>query len=142
MASEFDFSGKLSFLNLGRAAAAARQQLRHRHAAGSSAPHAPKPGVIVIEKGNPIDAANGCLVRPGRACSPSSAGREGRFEFTREPLTGERTIKKGRMEIILDGLRLLDEGKIEKLGRRRRRSRQRADGARRRRALRRPTCRR
>jgi len=41
---------------------------------------------------------------------------EGRFEFTREAVTGERTIQKGRMEIILDGLRLLDEGRIEKLG--------------------------
>jgi CRP-like cAMP-binding protein len=37
---------------------------------------------------------------------------EGRFEFTREAISCERVIKKGRMEIILDGLRLLDEGKI------------------------------
>ena len=35
---------------------------------------------------------------------------EGRFEFTQEPVACERTIKKGRMEIILDGLRLLDDG--------------------------------
>jgi CRP-like cAMP-binding protein len=40
----------------------------------------------------------------------------GRFEFVREPLACARTIRKGRMELILDGLRLLDEGRIEKLG--------------------------
>ncbi|MCK5417424.1 MAG: cyclic nucleotide-binding domain-containing protein, partial [Desulfobacterales bacterium] len=41
---------------------------------------------------------------------------QGEFEFTEEDVTCEKTITKSRMEIILDGLRLLDEGKIEKLG--------------------------
>jgi CRP-like cAMP-binding protein len=40
---------------------------------------------------------------------------EGRFEFSLGPVNCPKTIKKGRMEIILDGLRLLDEGKIQKL---------------------------
>ena len=39
----------------------------------------------------------------------------GRFEFSQEAVSCEKTINKSRMEIILDGLRMLDEGKIEKL---------------------------
>ena len=113
MAEEVDFSGKLNFLNLGEllqlvGSSSATGRLRIFNACKS------EPGVIVIDKGNPIDAANGNTT--GLDALFSLFGwTEGRFEFTLEPVTCERTIKKGRMEIILDGLRLLDEGKIEKL---------------------------
>jgi CRP-like cAMP-binding protein len=113
MAQELDFSGKLSFLNLGEllqlvGSSSATGTLRIFSASKS------EPGVIVIDKGNPIEAANGNAT--GLDALFSLFGwTEGRFEFTLEPATCARTIKKGRMEIILDGLRLLDEGKIEKL---------------------------
>jgi CRP-like cAMP-binding protein len=114
MAPEIDFAGKLSFLNLGELL-----QL-----VGSSSvtgilriysPFRPEAGVIVFENGNPIDAKNGtqCGVE---ALFALFGWTEGRFEFAREPVTCARTIQKGRMELILDGLRLLDEGRIEKLG--------------------------
>ena len=35
---------------------------------------------------------------------------------SKEDVSCEKAINKSRMEIILDGLRLLDEGKIEKIG--------------------------
>jgi CRP-like cAMP-binding protein len=40
---------------------------------------------------------------------------EGNFEFTEEKVTAEHTIKKNRMEIVLDALRMLDDGVIEKV---------------------------
>jgi len=113
MASEIDFSGKLSFLNLGELL----QLIGSSSATGTLrifSAHASEPGVVVIEKGNPIDAANGAL-KGLEALFALFGWTEGRFEFTRGAATGERVIKKGRMEIILDGLRLLDEGKIPKI---------------------------
>lgn len=113
MASDIDFSGKLSFLNFGEllqliGSSSATGTLRIFNA------YAPEPGVILIEKGNPINASNGSLA--GLEALFSLFGwTEGRFEFTREAVAGERVIKKGRMEIILDGLRLLDEGQIAKI---------------------------
>jgi CRP-like cAMP-binding protein len=113
MAHDIDFSGQLSFLNLGEllqlvGSSSATGTLRIFNA------HASEPGVILIEKGNPINASAGSLA--GLDALFSLFGwTDGRFEFTREAVAGERVIKKGRMEIILDGLRLLDEGKIPKL---------------------------
>jgi len=113
MAHEADFSGKLNFLNLGELL----QLVGSSSATGTLrifSDGLSEPGVIVIDKGNPIDAANGSTT--GLDALFSLFGwTEGRFEFTLEPAICERTIKKGRMEIILDGLRLLDEGKIKKL---------------------------
>jgi len=72
-------------------------------------------GVIYIVKGNPINAV-----------SDSQSGLDalfelfgwvdGEFEFSSESVAKEDTIKKSRMEIILDGLRKLDDGQIKKLG--------------------------
>ncbi|MCU0591443.1 MAG: DUF4388 domain-containing protein [Desulfobacterales bacterium] len=114
MASDFDFSGKLSFLNLGELL----QLLGSSSATGTlrlCSPFRGEAGLIVFENGNPLDARDGA--RSGTEALFALFGwMEGRFEFTRGPVTCERTIQKGRMELILDGLRLLDEGKIAKLG--------------------------
>jgi CRP-like cAMP-binding protein len=114
MASEFDFAGQLSFLNLGELL----QLLGSSCATGILrlySPYRSEPGKIVIEQGNPINATDGRLSGV-EALFALFGWAEGRFEFTREAVTDHRIIQKGRMEIILDGLRLLDEGKIEKLG--------------------------
>lgn len=114
MATELDVAGKLSFLNLGELL----QLLGSSSATGTLRVYSPfrsEPGVITVEKGNPIDAKNGA--RSGvEALFTLFGWTEGRFEFTAEAVAGTRTIQKGRMELILDGLRLLDEGRIEKLG--------------------------
>jgi CRP-like cAMP-binding protein len=41
---------------------------------------------------------------------------DGEFEFVQEEATCEKAITMSRMEIILDGLRLLDEGEVEVIG--------------------------
>ena len=80
-----------------------------------SSSYATQTGQVYLDKGNPIDAANGSL--SGLDAVFSLFGwTEGQFEFSEEDVSCEKTITKSRMEIILDGLRLLDEGKIEKLG--------------------------
>ena len=74
----------------------------------------PDPGIVYFDKGNPIDAqaksTNGL-----EAIYSFFGWVAGRFEFVQEDVSCEKTINKSRMEIILDGLRMLDEGKIEKL---------------------------
>jgi CRP-like cAMP-binding protein len=77
--------------------------------------YAPDPGVVYVEKGNPINATSGDLA--GLDAIYSLFGwTEGQFEFVQEDVSCDKTITKSRMEIILDGLRMLDEGKVEKLG--------------------------
>ena len=114
MNSNSDLSGSLSFLNLG-------ELLNLLGSNGSSgvlrinSSHTEQPGLVYLDKGNPINATNGSL--SGIDAVFSLFGwTQGTFEFTEENVTCEKTITKSRMEIILDGLRLLDEGKIEKQG--------------------------
>lgn len=113
MPSNADVSGKLSFLNLGELL----QLLGGSGASGTLTiicPYAPAPGVIHVDNGNPVNASAGAL--SGIDALFSLFGwTDGRFEFTVGEVACQKLIKKGRMEIILDGLRLLDEGKIEKL---------------------------
>ena len=77
--------------------------------------YVPQPGIVHFLKGNPVNAANGPL--KGLDAVYSLFGRtEGNFEFTEEKLSVEHAIKKNRMEIVLDALRMLDDGVIEKVG--------------------------
>jgi CRP-like cAMP-binding protein len=74
-----------------------------------------EPGVVYLEKGNPINASSGS--EKGLDALFSLFGHnEGVFEFTKEEISAEKVIKKSRMEIILDGLQMLDEGQIETHG--------------------------
>ena len=114
MAGSVAFAGKLSFLNLGELL----QLLGTTSGSGVvqiTSSFASQPGLIYIEKGNPINAANGS--KTGLDALFSLFGwKDGQFEFIQEDVNCESVIKKSRMEIILDGLRLLDEGKVEVLG--------------------------
>ena len=114
MNSNSDLSGSLSFLNLG-------ELLNLLGTNGSSgvlrisSSHTSEPGLVYLDKGNPINATNGS--QSGLDAVFALFGwTQGEFEFNEEDVTCEKTITKSRMEIILDGLRLLDEGKIEKQG--------------------------
>jgi CRP-like cAMP-binding protein len=114
MSGDVAFAGNLSFLNLG-------ELLQLLGTTGSSGTvsiynaQAAQPGFIYIDKGNPIHAANGS--NSGLDALFSLFGwLDGQFEFVQEDVTCEKTITKSRMEIILDGLRLLDEGQVEVLG--------------------------
>ena len=114
MASSVAFAGDLNFLNMGELL----QLLGTSGATGVlriTSKYAPEPGLVYIEKGNPIDATNGSQSKL-EAVYALFGWTDGQFEFVLDNATREKTITKSRMEIILDGLRMLDEGKVEKLG--------------------------
>jgi CRP-like cAMP-binding protein len=107
-------AGSLDFLNLG-------DLLQMFGSNGSTgvvriiSPHAPEPGVIHIHKGNPINAFAGD--QTGLDALFSLFGwTAGEFEFMPKEVPTDKVIKKGRMEIILDGLRMLDDGEIARVG--------------------------
>jgi hypothetical protein len=114
MNTNSDLSGSLTFLNLG-------ELLNLLGSNGSTgvlrinSSYASEPGRVYLDKGNPINATNGSLSGLD-AVFALFGWTEGQFEFAEENVTCAKTITKSRMEIILDGLRLLDEGKIKKLG--------------------------
>lgn len=114
MSGSVVFAGKLSFLNLGELL----QLLGTTSGSGVvqiSSEFASQPGIIYIDKGNPINAANGA--KTGIDALFSLFGwKDGQFEFIQDKVTCKKVINKSRMEIILDGLRLLDEGKVQILG--------------------------
>jgi len=114
MAGNVAFAGNLSFLNLGEL----MQLLGTNGGTGTlciSSSYASHTGVIYIVNGNPIDAANGA--KTGLEALFSLFGWvDGQFEFIQEDITCQKVITQSRMEIILDGLRLLDEGEVEILG--------------------------
>jgi CRP-like cAMP-binding protein len=114
MTKTVSLSGSLNFLNLG-------ELLNLLGTNGSSgvlhvkSNYSSTPGLVYLDKGNPINAVNGSFT--GLDAIFSLFGwTDGDFEFVQEAVSCEKAITKSRMEIILDGLRLLDEGKIKKLG--------------------------
>ena len=114
MSGRVAIAGDLSFLNLGELL----QLLGTTGENGTlsiTSPYASQPGMIYFEKGNPINAADG--TNDGLDALFALFGwKEGQFEFVKEDVSCEKAINKSRMEIILDGLRLLDEGKVPVLG--------------------------
>ena len=114
MAGSVAFAGNLSFLNLGELL----QLLGTSSGTGVvqiSSDYTNQQGVIYIDNGNPINAANGSKI--GIDALFSLFGwKDGQFEFIQEAISCEKVINKSRMEIILDGLRMLDEGQVEVLG--------------------------
>jgi CRP-like cAMP-binding protein len=114
MAGNTAFAGNLSFLNLGELI----QLLGTTGGTGTlyiTSNYASQPGVIYIDNGNPVDAANGA--KTGLDALFSLFGWiDGQFEFIQEDITCQKVITQSRMEIILNGLRLLDEGQVEVLG--------------------------
>jgi hypothetical protein len=77
--------------------------------------HAPDPGLIYFVNGDPINATSGPL--SGLDAIYALFGWiEGKFEFYEEKVQIGRVIKKNRMEILLDAMRMLDDGLIKKIG--------------------------
>ncbi|MFO8113216.1 MAG: DUF4388 domain-containing protein, partial [Desulfosalsimonadaceae bacterium] len=74
-----------------------------------------EPGYIYIKEGNPINAE--CGDRKGiEALNDFFGWTNAEFEFIQEEVTCDPVIKKSRMEIILDGLRMFDDGLIPEIG--------------------------
>jgi hypothetical protein len=80
-----------------------------------SSAHTADMGLIYCEDGNPVAAefqeASGLQV-----LYSFFGWLDAHFEFNEEPVLVEKKIPKSRMEIILDGLRMLDDGLIRTVG--------------------------
>lgn len=77
--------------------------------------YTPDIGVVYFTDGNPVDAIVGGLTADA-ALYALFGWTTGQFEFRREKFSREKAIKQGRMEVILEGLRMIDDGEIPKLG--------------------------
>ena len=76
--------------------------------------YTPNPGIIYFVEGNPVNATDGNL--RGLDAVYSLFGRtEGNFEFVEGKVPVEHAIKKSRMEIVLDALRMIDDGVVKKV---------------------------
>jgi len=112
--ADLSLAGNLKFLNLGELlqifgtnASTGVLMIKSRYSE--------EPGRMYFVKGNLVNAAAGS--REGLDAAHALFGwTEGEFEFRTEDVKTKNVIQKSRMEIILDALRLLDDGKIEKLG--------------------------
>lgn len=114
MSLKTDLSGSLDFLAL----ADLLQLLGGNGSSGTlriQSKYANGPGIVYFDKGNPVDAASPGL--KGLEALYSLFGwTEGEFEFQQDNLERPKTIRNSRMEIILDGVKRLDDGQIKKLG--------------------------
>jgi CRP-like cAMP-binding protein len=107
-------SGKLEFIELPDLL----QLIGNNGASGvirMKSPYASNPASIYIEAGNPINASSGSLVGLD-ALLTLFGWADASFEFSSATIPVKKIIKKNRMEIILEALRQLDDGKIPKIG--------------------------
>jgi len=114
MTGKVVFSGDLSFNNL----AEIFQILGGNNSTGIlriTSKYAPSSGIVYFVNGDPVNASNGNL-RGLDAVYPLFGWSDGKFEFVQENVQVEHAIKKNRMEIALDALRMLDDGMIKKVG--------------------------
>ena len=107
-------AGELKYLGLGDII----QLLGSNGSTGSlrlSNRYAGEPAFIYFEQGNPINALYGD--KTGLDALLALFGwTEGEFEFIQGKVTAQKVIKKSRMGIVLEGLRLRDDGQIEIIG--------------------------
>lgn len=77
--------------------------------------YTPEPGLIYFEAGNIVNASASSST--GVDILYSFFGwTEAEFEFSQEAISVKRVINETRMAIIMDGLRMLDDGSVKKLG--------------------------
>ncbi|MBW1912293.1 MAG: DUF4388 domain-containing protein [Deltaproteobacteria bacterium] len=77
--------------------------------------YAANQGLIYFLNGSPIDAANGPL-KGIDAIYAVFGWSEGKFEFREEEVHRGHVINSNRMEIVMDAMRMLDEGMIKRVG--------------------------
>ncbi len=109
------FSGSLLFLSL----ADVFQMLAGNNCTGLltlKSPYSPDNGLVYFTEGNPVNARWGEL-QGIEAVYALFGWTDGQYDFSNEEFAGlEPAIKQSMMEIILDALRMLDEGKIVTIG--------------------------
>jgi CRP-like cAMP-binding protein len=77
--------------------------------------YTPNPGLIYFVNGDPVNASTGSL-HGIEAIHTLFGWTEGNFEFDEQEINIGHVVKQGRMEIVLDALRMLDDGVIKKVG--------------------------
>ncbi|OEU45991.1 MAG: hypothetical protein BBJ60_06040 [Desulfobacterales bacterium S7086C20] len=114
MSDKSVLAGELSFVGL----ADCFQILGGNNSTGSlhfANPYTPTPGVIYFVDGNPINASTGSS--HGLDAIYSLFGwTEGSFQFLEENVSVDHVVSNSRMEIVLDAMRMLDDGLIKKVG--------------------------
>lgn len=113
MVSKVVLTGSIKFIELGELL----QQLGTSGSTGVLKLYAEQvedPGYIYLKEGNPINADCGSL-QGMEALNNFFGWMDADFEFVQEDVTVDPVIKKSRMEIILDGLRMLDDGLIPEI---------------------------
>ena len=109
------FSGSLLFLSL----ADIFQLLGSNNCTGVltlHTPYSPDKGIVYFIDGNPVNAFWGNL-RGLEAVHALFGWTDGQYDFSEEKLSGiDVLIKDSMMEIVMDALRLLDDGVIAKIG--------------------------
>ena len=114
MNSDFELAGSFKFIGLtdliqllGTNRSTGKLRISTQHLEGSA--------FIYFRDGDPINSSAGLLTGID-ALNSLFGWLDGDFQFYEEPVDSKDVIKQGRMSIILDALRLLDDGKIEKVG--------------------------
>jgi len=77
--------------------------------------YAPAPAFVYFIDGNPINAQND-TVEGIEALYSLFGWLSGSFEFTREAVFAEKRISKSRMGLVLEGMRLVDDGQTPIIG--------------------------
>lgn len=114
MSDRAAIAGSLSFISL----ADVFQILGGNNSTGIlriTSQHSPNSGLIYFLKGDPVNATIGAT--SGLEAIYALFGWvEGTFEFHEREVRTERVINNSMMEIVLDAMRMLDDGLIKKLG--------------------------
>lgn len=114
MAGKLVLSGALSFVSLPDLF----QILGGNNCTGTlhlKSQYAPNPGLIYFVNGNPVNASSGSL-RGIDAIYALFGWTEGKFEFNEQGVNAGHVVKQSRMEIVLDALKMVDDGVIKKVG--------------------------
>ncbi len=115
MASNIVFSGSLLFLSL----ADVFQLLGGNNCTGILTlknPASPEKAFVYFVKGNPVNAFWGDL-KGLKAVYALFGWTDGKYEFSEEDLSWvEPVIQQNLMELVMDAVRLLDDGEIARIG--------------------------
>jgi len=77
---------------------------------------APRTGIIYFDKGDPVNARYGNMTGT-RAIYMLFGWTEGTYDFQEQEVSHiDHLIRQGRMKIVLDALRMRDDGEIDKSG--------------------------
>ena len=78
-------------------------------------PYVPDVGIIYFLNGNPINSTCGSL-KGIKSIYALFGWTDGKFKFHEDEVQVEPLIKQSRMEIVLDALRMLDDGVTKRVG--------------------------